>query len=102
MIVHGPQFARADLGIEKKFKISETKNFELQFQFLNVLNNTDFRLGNYASDTVNIGAGNPSQIPTFTSSAFGQILGSDTAYRDVSTTNDPGGRVGQIIVRFNF
>ncbi len=102
VIVHGPQFARADLGIEKKFKISETKNFELQFQFLNVLNNTDFRLGNYASDTVNIGAGNPSQIPTFTSSAFGQILGSDTAYRDVSTTNDPGGRVGQIIVRFNF
>lgn len=102
IILHGPQFARADLGIEKKFKISERMNFELRFEFLNVLNNTDFRLGSFASDTVNIGAGNPSQIPTFTSASFGQLLGSDTAYRDVSTTNDPGGRVGQVVLRFNF
>ncbi len=99
IILHGPQFARADLGIEKKFKISETKNIELRFEFLNVLNNTDFRLGSYNSDTVTIGAAG---IPTFTSSSFGQILGSDTAYRDVSTTNDPGGRVGQVVLRFNF
>jgi hypothetical protein len=99
IILHGPQFARADLGIEKKFKLSETKNIELRFEFLNVLNNTDFRLGSYSSDTVAIGAAG---VPTFTSAAFGQIQGSDTAYRDVSTTNDPGGRVGQIVFRFNF
>lgn len=99
IILHGPQFARADLGIEKKFKLSETKNFELRFEFLNVLNNTDFRLGSFNSDTVTIGAAG---IPSFTSASFGQILGSDTAYRDVSTTNDPGGRVGQVVLRFNF
>jgi hypothetical protein len=98
VIVHGPQFARADLGIEKKFKISETKNFELRFEFLNVLNNTDFRLGSYNSDNVSIGG----VVPTFTSASFGQLLSDTTAYRDVSTTNDPGGRVGQIVMRFNF
>jgi hypothetical protein len=99
LIVHGPRFTRMDLGIEKKFKLSETKNFELRFEFLNVLNNIDFRLGSFSSDTVAIGAAG---IPTFTSASFGQLLGSDTAYRDVSTTNDPGGRVGQVVMRFNF
>ena len=99
LIVHGPKFTRADIGIEKKFKISETKNVELRFEFLNVLNNIDFRLGSFSVDTVAIGAAG---IPTFTSASFGQLQGSDTAYRDVSTTNDPGGRVGQVVLRFNF
>jgi hypothetical protein len=99
VIVHGPRFTRADIGIEKKIKFSETKNLELRFEFLNAFNNIDFRLGSYNSDTVNIGAAG---IPTFTSSSFGQLQGSDTAYRDVSTTNDPGGRVGQVVIRFNF
>jgi len=99
LIIHGPRFTRMDLGIEKKFKISETKNVELRFEFLNALNNIDWRLGSFSSDTVAIGAAG---VPTFTSASFGQLQGSDTAYRDVSTTNDPGGRVGQIVLRFNF
>jgi hypothetical protein len=99
LIVHGPRFTRMDIGIEKKFKVSETKNFELRFEFLNALNNIDFRLGSFSSDVVAIGAAG---IPTFTSAAFGQLQGSDTAYRDVSTTNDPGGRIGQVVLRFNF
>jgi hypothetical protein len=99
LIVHGPRFTRLDLGIEKKFKISETKNIELRFEFLNALNNIDFRLGSFSSDVVAIGAAG---IPTYTSASFGQLQGSDTAYRDVSTTNDPGGRVGQVVMRFNF
>jgi hypothetical protein len=99
LIVHGPRFTRADMGIQKKIKLTETMNFELRFEFLNAFNNIDFRLGSFSVDTVNIGAAG---IPTFTSAAFGQLQGSDTAYRDVSTTNDPGGRVGQIVLRFNF
>ncbi len=98
LIVHGPNFTRADIGIQKKFKFSETKNIEFRFEFLNAFNNIDFRLGTYTVDAASIGG----QVPTFTSSSFGQLLGSDTAYRDVSTTNDPGGRVGQIVLRFNF
>ena len=101
LIVKGPRFARADIGIEKKIKFSETRNLEFRFEFLNFFNNTDFRLGSYNNDTVSIGGSN-ADIPTYTQTTFGQILGSNTAYRDVSTTNDPGGRVGQIVVRFNF
>jgi hypothetical protein len=104
LIVHGPRFTRADMGIEKKFKFSETKNLEFRFEFLNAFNNIDFRLGSYNSDTVTIGANAATNrdIPTYSLSGFGQLLGSNTAYRDVSTTNDPGGRVGQIVIRFNF
>ena len=99
LIVKGPQFTRADIGIAKKVKFSETKNLELRFEFLNALNNINFRLGSYNNDTVTIGNAG---VPTFTNSSFGEIQGSDTAYRDTSTTNDPGGRVGQIVIRFNF
>jgi len=102
LIVKGPHFTRADIGIEKKLNFSETKNLEFRFEFLNAFNNINFRLGSYNSDTVTIGAGGNADVPTFTNSGFGQLLGSNTAYRDVSTTNDPGGRVGQIVVRFNF
>ena len=101
LIVKGPHFTRADIGIAKKIKFTETKNFEFRFEFLNAFNSINFRLGSYNADVVNIGGAN-ADIPTYTLSTFGQLLGSNTAYRDVSTTNDPGGRVGQIVVRFNF
>jgi hypothetical protein len=99
LIVKGPRLTRADINISKKLRFSETKNLELRFEFLNAFNNINFRLGSFASDVVAIGAAG---VPTYTNAAFGQLQGSDTAYRDVSTTNDPGGRVGQIVVRFNF
>ncbi len=99
VILHGPRFTRADIGIEKKFKFTETKNIEFRFEFLNAFNNIDFRLGSYNNDTQSIGG---TGTPTFTSASFGQLTDSTTAYRDTSTTNDPGGRVGQIIIRFNF
>jgi len=104
LILHGPPFARVDIGIEKRFKISETKNIELRFEFLNALNNIDWRLGSYQGDTYTIGGAQSgtTPVPTFTDSRFGQLTGPETAYRDTSTTNDPGGRVGQIVFRFNF
>ncbi len=104
MILHGPKFARLDLGIAKKFKLTETKNLEFRFEFLNALNNIDFRLGSYQGDTYSIGGTQSGTVPvpTFTDARFGQLTGPETAYRDTSTTNDPGGRVGQIVVRFNF
>src|SRR5262249_49282103 len=98
LIVHGPNFTRLDMGIEKRIKFSETKNLEFRFEFLNALNNINFKLGSYNVDAASIGG----VVPTFTSASFGQLLSDTTAYRDVSTTNDPGGRVGQIVVRFNF
>ncbi len=104
LAIHGPRFTRLDLGIEKKFKLSENKNLELRFEFLNAFNNIDFRLGTYQADTYTIGAAQSgtTPVPTFTSASFGQLTGPETAYRDTSTTNDPGGRVGQIVIRLNF
>jgi hypothetical protein len=104
LILHGPRYTRADIGIEKKFKFSETKNLELRFEFLNAFNNIDWRLGSYQGDTYTIGGAQSgtTPVPTFTDARFGQLTGPETAYRDTSTTNDPGGRVGQIVIRFNF
>ncbi len=98
LVLHGPRFTRADLGIAKKFRFSESKNIEVRFEFLNAFNNINFRLGSYNNDTSSIGG----LVPTFSSASFGQLLSDTTAYRDVSTTNDPGGRIGQIVLRFNF
>jgi hypothetical protein len=41
-------------------------------------------------------------VPTYSSTLFGQLNSPDTAYRDVSTTNDPGGRIVQLVLRINF
>jgi hypothetical protein len=38
-------------------------------------------------------------VGNLTSSAFGRMT---NAYQDLSTTNDPGGRVGQLVIRVNF
>ena len=80
-------FGWFDISLVKKTKISETVNFEMRAEFLNAFNNINF-LGN--------GNTGPSS-----SQSFGQqVLGN--AYRDVNNTQDPGGRLIQIVGRFNF
>ncbi len=66
----------------KRVNFSERVNFELRAEFLNAFNNINFRAT--ASSTA------------FTS---GRVT---TAYRDVSTTNDTGGRMLQFVARINF
>jgi hypothetical protein len=83
MYVTGPMFTRFDLSAVKRFKISERLNFELRGEFLNAFNNINF-LGV-------TGASN--------SQTLGQIT---AAYTDSSNTQDPGGRLIQIVARFNF
>ncbi len=83
--VYGPQFTRFDLGVVKKTRIGESVNFELRGEFLNAFNHANF-----------FGSTN---MTNFTSANFGQVT---SAYRDASNTNDPGGRVIQIVARFNF
>src|SRR5215475_10612099 len=81
--VTGPMFTRFDLGAVKKIKIKERVNFELRGEFLNAFNNVNF-----------FGA-----IGAFNSATFAQVT---SAYRDSSNTNDPGGRLVQIVARLNF
>jgi hypothetical protein len=87
VFVTGPKFVRFDLSLKKQIRISERYNFELRGEFLNALNNINFF--------------NPSTNATTTPSneRFMQVT---AAYQDPSNTQDPGGRLVQIVARFNF
>jgi hypothetical protein len=92
LILYGPDFFQFDIGVSKKFIIDEKRNFELRATFLDALNQPSFRVGGFATDVIGVGVGG---------STFGQ-LGPGSAYQDLSTTNNPGGRIVDIILRFNF
>jgi hypothetical protein len=83
----GPRLTRFDLSIIKKIQITERVNFELRGELINAFNNINFM--------------NPTgtAFTSPTSLTFGQVT---TAYSDSSNTQDPGGRLGQIVVRINF
>jgi hypothetical protein len=85
--VTGPKFVRFDLSLKKQVRISERYNFELRAEFLNAFNNI-----NFFNPT-----GNAFITPS--SQTFMQVT---TAYTDPSNTQDPGGRLVQIVARFNF
>lgn len=91
IILFGPAFHRYDLSIVKRTKITEKVNFELRGEFLNAFNHINFMLGAAGNDFTTIGG--------YANDAFGRVT---TAYQDLSTTNDPGGRMVQIVARINF
>jgi len=86
LVLKGPRFVRPDLSIVKKIKFTETNNLELRAEFLNAFNAPNFIIGNSAND---VNAGPLTGIIS-------------NAYQDTSTTNDPGGRLVQLVVRWNF
>jgi len=83
LYVQGPRFTRFDLSAVKRFKFNERMNFELRGEFLNAFNHINFTGVTGASS----------------SATLGQITSS---YRDVNNTQDPGGRLAQIVLRLNF
>ncbi len=91
LVLHGPSFFRFDLSIAKKIRFTENINLEMRAEFLNAFNNINFQPGISGNDVNTLG--------NFTSSTFGRMT---SAYQDLSTTNDPGGRVGQLVLRLNF
>ena len=91
LVLKGPAFFRSDLSIVKKVNFTETMNLELRGEFLNAFNNINFLVGAAAND-VNAPGG-------FAAAQFGRYT---AAYQDISTTNDPGGRLVQLVLRFNF
>jgi len=93
LVLHGPAFFRFDLAMAKKIRFSENINLELRMEFLNAFNNINFQPGAAGNDVNTLGSLNPP------STTFGRMT---AAYQDLSTTNDPGGRVGQVVVRLNF
>lgn len=92
LIVYGPGFFKFDSALMKKIKLGENRDIELRLTVLDVLNMPNFRVGGWAADTVTVGVGG---------STFGQ-MGNGSAYQDTSTTNDPGGRIIDLMIRINF
>jgi TonB dependent receptor len=92
LILYGPGFFKFDATIAKKIKFGEKRNIEFRATFLDALNKPNFRVGGFGADLVNAAVGG---------STFGQLT-NGSAYQDVSTTNDPGGRLIDFMFRFNF
>jgi hypothetical protein len=103
--LHGPDFQRWDLSLVKKTFISETMNVEFRTEFLNAFNHQNFYFGRSAASGNGgtrgfLGAGSTNgEHASINSGTFGRIF---NAYQDTSTTNDPGGRLIQFVIRFNF
>jgi len=91
LILHGPSLTRFDISVVKKTKVTERMNVELRAEFLNAFNNINFKIGSQtAADT---------SVTNFSAATFGQTA---AAYQDLSTTNDVGGRMIQLVLRINF
>ena len=75
----------------KRIKFTESTNLELRGEFLNAFNNINFLVGAAGNDVNSLGGQNLTTFGRYTA-----------AYQDLSTTNDPGGRLVQLVVRFNF
>jgi len=81
--VTGPAFVRFDMSASKRVQVAKTVNFEFRAEFLNAFNNINF-------------------IPVAavsSSASTGQVT---TAYTDSSNTQDPGGRLVQLVFRINW
>jgi hypothetical protein len=88
---YGPWQHRWDLSVSKKTFVAEGKSIEFRANFLNAFNTINFLLGAAGNEVNTQGVG----------ADFGQLTSS---YRDitVSGTNDPGGRLIEFMLRFNF
>ena len=95
LIVYGPSFFKLDVGVHKRIPITERVNVELRANFLNALNYTNFKFGGFGGNTAAM------SFSTTGLQTLGQ-LGTNSAYRDNNTTNDPGGRVVDLQLRISF
>jgi hypothetical protein len=86
-----PWFFRLDFGATKRFVIKGRMNFEVRFDLLNLFDNINFNAvvpSNTTTDSNYWGA-----------AANFKVL---SAYTDPNNTYDPGGRIGQLMFRFNW
>jgi hypothetical protein len=81
--INGPLFTRVDFRLKKLFPFSRKGSFEVNFEVLNAFDNINF---------------NHQLSPGESANAFRVT----TAYTDINTTFDPGGRIGQIVWRINW
>jgi Carboxypeptidase regulatory-like domain/TonB dependent receptor/TonB-dependent Receptor Plug Domain len=83
VLLLAPWFKRLDFGATKRFDLIGRTNVEVRFDVLNL-----FDAANY-NPVANPGTG-------------ADIFRTTTAYTDANNTYDPGGRIGQFMIRFNW
>ena len=83
--LNGPPFSRWDMRLKKRFPLGARVNFELMAEVLNVFDTINF------NHSLGISTTDPIESFRVTS-----------AYTDINTTFDPGGRVGQLVWRLNW
>ena len=91
IFLYGPWQQKWDFSLVKKTSIGEKANLEFRMNALNAFNLTNFLLftpGNGITTTLSASG-----------TGFGQTSG---AYRDLSNTNDPGGRIIEFQLRLSF
>jgi hypothetical protein len=91
-VLYGPSFFKIDSSVGKKFGLGERRNVEIRATFFDVLNRTNWRLGGWT--------GNVNNITAFTGT-FGQ-MGNGWAFNDPAGSNDPGGRITDLLIRINW
>jgi hypothetical protein len=91
LLIRAPWFTRFDVGVTKKFPIRGAMNFEVRMDVLNLFDNINF-------DPV---GGTDAAAATRPGSGAG-IFQTTGFYDDPSNTYDPGGRIGQLMFRFNW
>jgi hypothetical protein len=83
VLLLSPWFQRYDFGVAKRVDIAGSKNVEVRFDLLNVFDSPNY------SPVANPGTG-------------ATIFRTTSAYTDASNTYDPGGRIGQLMIRLNW
>jgi hypothetical protein len=73
-----------DISLAKRFPFGGRRNFELRLDVMNVFNTVNFVTPTYLAST---------------NATLGQVT---SGYTDMSNTFDPGGRLGQVVLRFNW
>ena len=79
-----PIYSRFDFSAKKAIKTGGKTNFVFEVDVLNMFNAINFN----PNQTSNVPAADSYRVTT--------------SYSDVTSTLDPGSRVGQIVLRFNF
>lgn len=92
IFLYGPWTSRFDINLLKQTKLTERTNIELRVQFLNAFNQSGIVIRDVDNNADSF---------SVSSATFGQTR---NAFRDftVSGTNDPGGRLIEFQLRFNF
>jgi len=93
LVLYGPSFFKVDSTLSKRIQFDEKRNVELRATFFDVLNKTNWRIGGWTANVAN--------LTNFGANTFGQF-GAGSTYQDPFGSNDPGGRVIDLMLRINF